>query len=1356
MMNKRLKYAFYTLLGVLLVSLISGILYLESEGFANSVKKMISERSPEKLGVVGDFSNLKLYFFPPGIGIASPKIKVSKENIAQIPIDGRVEARELRVSFAPIKLFAGVLEVSEVYVTGGAIQGTLYADTIAEKPKKKKESSQLSWKDLFEFQINGFRLEDTYLNLVTKLPGQNHEEITTELVVKNLAIKKTQIFGRGGFTSSATVSAVHVTPPSSFKDFPIHEANQMQWDIDFTDKGLKFHPFTADLSGIRFQIVGAINGNLLDEKAQPTIDGEVEAHSDLGIFFLTNLNNEKWQGIVDVKAKLSAQLKKIKETLIAQFTVKASNLHWKDVKAAKLESEGELDLKLKKLKLKSLQAEDDGSLKIGAVEIPLQFNEPFQGEVELSNADIHWLGGAVPKDVVPIDGKISGKISAQFFAEKNKSWRLHTEDNLIVDQFGLKSTKHQILKPLFPVKIKGSADLSPKGLDFKDLTVGLRKTQLDVSGGVHPSAEGFAMSGKGHIDLKEFKAIAENDISGEGEIEVNVHGPTESVIIDFITKIKDASYLGMRFGNVDGKITYDDGISELRFSTIHANYKNTFYSLSEGLIDLSGGDDIHLPFDIHSGRIEDLAYILDNLVHKISWYPVTLKGEIHGNVIVGGKVSMPKLKVLGEIEGSDWVMLGERARRVKMNLGYDEGNYFAKNVVITKTSGSIKGDIEYAGANDSIIWNLSTENLSFADVDFLDRLEIPAKSKIELKSHGEGPLNRLKSKTEGRLYGTEFKGESFEPSSINLEMGESTLRANISVFGDKLSSQIKYALIPKQPSSFRIDLNDFDFSPALLILNPKLLDDPDLVGEVSGHVDLNFLSTQSEFARGNFQIKSYRLEKSGFVLQLEDPVNVPIELGYFHFPQSRIKFNQAELVMGGEGKRGDIDFSLRGQIDLAITELFSSSIAKANGNADTEIRIRGPIKDLSVNGDLNFSNARILMKWLQTPFEGIDGSIRLSQGLISVESIDAYLGEEVFTMNGKIQTYTDRFPTLDLHAQFEDNKVKMAPLDLIQVRGPISIEGTAPPYVISGNLEVPQALWARSFGGDAGGTTTRGDRFLPIDQEKQLSNNLFKLDVSVNAPQGFTIRNEIIDAEFRGKVKLVGYPDHPSLLGEGSLVQGKVLFRDRPFILENVKVDFDDPIQLNPKFNASAVSEINQYKVRVLAYGRANSWKAEFTSTPFLAENEIFSLLASGYTSADASRYKIRDRSYVSQGEAASVILHSMDFSKDVQNKTGFQFDVQEAIDSTYAASVFKPQNLSDNVASPKLVLKRQLGRDVWFSVGSTVGVGTENQKEVNAEYKLTPVVSVLGVWNDTEDSTLTTQQITSFGLDLKFNKRFK
>jgi len=1363
--NRKIKIALLSFLSLSAMMLAGGLLYLQSESFGNSVKQMISERSPRKLGVVGDFSNLKLYLFPPGVGVVNPKIHIERENVSQIPIEGQIEAKELKVSFAPIQMFSGLLQVSEIEVRGGAVQGRLYAQALKAKTKVKS-SAPLSWQDLVQLQINGFRFVDTYLNIQTELPGDKKEEFGAELVVKELVLSKQKVHGRNGFVSTAIVNAVKVTPPESMKGLPVKEANQLQWNMEITDRGILLSPFIAELSGIRLKLKGEIDGNILDPKGEPQLHADVESTSDLETFFLANLNQDQWRGDVQVKAQVQASLRNIVETLKGQFSVQGEGLKWDRVSADRLTLEGGIDLKSKRLELKSLEATEQnktyglGRLKVLPMKVPLSFNEPFSVQAEIENGDIHWLGGVVAKEVCPLESSISGKVQAQFTPDKSR-WKLKTSVDLSVAHFGLTNQKLGvprpmvfILKPPRPILLKGGLDVTPLGIDFREMTVSIQKTQLKVAGGVHGDT-GFDFHARGPIDLKEVHEIAGNVISGEGDLDTHIHGTAENLLLDFDTLLNDANYIGLHFGKVKGRITYDDGISELRFSDIQANHKNTFYSLSEGSIDLAGSDELYLPLDIHSGRVEDLSEILASLVKKVSWYPYQLKGEIHGTVEVGGKIATPELMITAKVEGSDWSWFGEKARRVKLELGYDHGTYFARNANILKSSGSVYGAIDFKSSTEEMSWDFRTENFSFNDLDFIERLEIPARSKIEIRSIGSGRMDHLKSKTEGRVYDTEIKGENYDSSRFNLEVGENTLRANGNVFGDQLTAQVKYALSPKQPSSVRIDLNDFDFSPAILILNPRLLDDPELIGKLTGHMSLDFLSNQSELARGELALNQYRLEKSGFRLKLLEPIILPIQLGYFQFNASHLQFNQGQLTMSGEGRKGDVDIRLEGDTDLGISEFFTSSILSAKGKADTDIRIFGPLKNLKLNGEINLSGGQVLLRWMQSPLEDVDGTIRLNQGTISVENLDAYLGEEVFSMSGKIQTFTDRFPELDLRAQLDNNKIKMIPFDFIQPKGQIAIKGTEPPYMITGALEVSQALWTRSFSQSSTGTGSRGDRFLPKDQDKKGSGNLFAIDLNVNANQGFFVRNEILDAEFKGKVRLVGEPESPSLLGEGQLVQGKVLFKDRPFVFETARIVFDDPYAINPRFNASAMSEVNQYKIRVLASGRASQWKLDFSSTPYLPENEIFSVLSSGTSSSDTSRFKSRDRSLVSQGEAASLILNTMDFSKDVQQKTGFQFDVQEAVDSQTANSIFRPQNLSDNIASPKLVLKRKVGRNVMLSFGSTVGLGTENQKEVNAEYKVTNGVSMLGVWNNIEEVN-TRETRTSFGLDLKFNRRFK
>jgi hypothetical protein len=81
--------------------------------------------------------------------------------------------------------------------------------------------------------------------------------------------------------------------------------------------------------------------------------------------------------------------------------------------------------------------------------------------------------------------------------------------------------------------------------------------------------------------------------------------------------------------------------------------------------------------------------------------------------------------------------------------------------------------------------------------------------------------------------------------------------------------------------------------------------------------------------------------------------------------------------------------------------------------------------------------------------------------------------------------------------------------------------------------------------------------------------------------------------------------------------------------------------------------------------------------------------------------------------------------------------------------------------AAPKIVLKKKLNKNVDISYGSTLGVGTSSRREVNAEVKVTPGLSVIGVWNSSESTTdskdkQTSYGQTSYGMDLKVQKRFK
>src|SRR6185437_9235907 len=99
---------------------------------------------------------------------------------------------------------------------------------------------------------------------------------------------------------------------------------------------------------------------------------------------------------------------------------------------------------------------------------------------------------------------------------------------------------------------------------------------------------------------------------------------------------------------------------------------------------------------------------------------------------------------------------------------------------------------------------------------------------------------------------------------------------------------------------------------------------------------------------------------------------------------------------------------------------------------------------------------------------------------------------------------------------------------------------------------------------------------------------------------------------------------------------------------------FDNPNVINPQFNLTATTDVSNTKIQIYASGRPSKPKVDLTSNPTMAESEILSLLALGNAQTDASKRIgniASDRSAVQQGEAASLLLQSLDFNREVQEK---------------------------------------------------------------------------------------------------------
>ncbi|MGK5086814.1 translocation/assembly module TamB domain-containing protein, partial [Bdellovibrionota bacterium FG-2] len=776
--------------------------------------------------------------------------------------------------------------------------------------------------------------------------------------------------------------------------------------------------------------------------------------------------------------------------------------------------------------------------------------------------------------------------------------------------------------------------------------------------------------------------------------------------------------------------------------------------LGKGFLDLGDAETAALDFSITEGNVQDLIQIFRNLVKDYWWFPHSLNGPFSGKVHVGGGLDLKLLDVTALFNGEAWDFMGERFRTVALQGGYERGRVYITSLKSKKRTGEIQGRIS-VDPQDFFDWSLVTRGFSVSDLDHVAQLDVPMRGALSFFSEGKGKLGVIQSNTQIALNQVVVRGQSLPPSELVVRSEHGVTRAQGTALGGQGGLDFSYDFNLGGQSFLRTELKGLDFSPLLLLLNPRMMQDPELAGSVSAAAQLSFRSGQIEKGSGKIEIQDYLLAKKGARFHLAHPVSFKVTEGAFDLHDLVLKGTDGSARLDLRGRESEIEGRVTGGMDVSVVEFLTPSISQAAGVAELDFTIGGALKDPLIFGRATVEGVSVRVPAVDSPFENISGTFQLRQNLLTVQNLKADLAGGRVDAEGTVQLFADRYPKVSLFGRIAQTKLKIVPFDFVTLKGKLEVQGDEPPYKVKGEVVSDSALSTMKVLQSQKVVGLKALQYTPPPSlKREGSYPKFVLEIQASADRGIMIRNDLIQAEAKGAVTIVNTLETPRIIGKAELIQGKMVFKDRMFQIESASAIFDNPMEINPILSLLAHTELSPYKIQLYVSGRMDPLpKIELTSNPVMPESEIISLLTMGLTSGESKRLSSADRSLMEQGEAASLLLHSLDFNREVQSKTGFEIQLNESVNPQQATSAFRPQSTEGSVA-PKVVIKKSLTKNLDVSAGSTVGVGTSGQKEVNAEYKVTPGVFVIGVWDQFETNDANSN--ASFGFDLKLQKRFK
>jgi translocation and assembly module TamB len=350
----------------------------------------------------------------------------------------------------------------------------------------------------------------------------------------------------------------------------------------------------------------------------------------------------------------------------------------------------------------------------------------------------------------------------------------------------------------------------------------------------------------------------------------------------------------------------------------------------------------------------------------------------------------------------------------------------------------------------------------------------------------------------------------------------------------------------------------------------------------------------------------------------------------------------------------------------------------------------------------------------------------------------------------------NKAPALEFRFDLNNPKFKIYPFTFLRASGRITIAGDTAPYLVSGDLVAQEALIQENFN-KGGGKASRSSAFMPgpggADGDTEF--HLFNLNIDARADRGILVKNDLFDLESKGHARIYGPMETPRIQGRAEVLQGKILFNETVFNVQNAVVEFKNPVVIDPDFDLTAITDYKGYKVNLYASGNASSPRISFKSQPPLSQEDIVSLLTLGMTSSGYKSLRNQDRDAYSRDEVYSLLFNQSGINRGLKSKFGVNVGVDQAVNTVNQQSAFRSSaDVSGNVA-PKVVLQKEIVKNLNAKVGSTLGVGDSRQQDLNLEYQFGRNASVTGVYEDQRGTTARNSR-TSMGVDLKFRWSFR
>ena len=307
------------------------------------------------------------------------------------------------------------------------------------------------------------------------------------------------------------------------------------------------------------------------------------------------------------------------------------------------------------------------------------------------------------------------------------------------------------------------------------------------------------------------------------------------------------------------------------------------------------------------------------------------------------------------------------------------------------------------------------------------------------------------------------------------------------------------------------------------------------------------------------------------------------------------------------------NLTAQGSIDAQILRIANPDL-QSSGSVALDVRTSGSANSPQVRGQVRLQNIAVSTTTAPVGVQNLNGALDIDNDKVQISNVTAQVGGGQLTAGGSV-SYR---PSLQFNIALQGKSVRLRYPDGLRTVLDSNFAWTG--NMQASNLNGRVLIGSLSFTPDFD-LASFGDQFsanAATPAEPGFADTI-SLQIAVQSKGTLSANTSQLSLEGDADLRVGGTAANPVITGRTDLNSGELFYRNVRYELQRGVITFDNPNQTRPVLNVSVSTIVEQYNLTINMRGPFETLTVAYSSDPPLATADIINLIARGKTTSESA-----------------------------------------------------------------------------------------------------------------------------------------